>query len=303
MNAPSLQAATTQHAEEHPAREHPPVPEHSDKQVHAARPAPQKPESLVANDNGIIANDNQHIMPPQQQDEPRGPNHPQEPSIVPHPTPKHRPVHALTPEVANHKQEAPALVLSDETFKLAEQQLATYIGGKIDPKLTDGLILTLKESPKNGTDGIELCFQGPALIANSGLLAEQVIKALHEHPVLRDVVADEKSKPHAEKPTEADKIDMMHIHIGHLSTHRYSTLVQHLAVPPVVAETPAQGTLVAPQHEQIIAKAMANPVVAQTAANEGHIGIVKAEEKPQPSVQAPVAALDKALPQQAQVQI
>lgn len=186
------------------------------------------------------------------------------------------PPQAAIEHVDNDNGSKAPLVVEEDVRARAEKELASYVGQKIDPALTNGLVLTLKENPNHGKDGIELCFQGPLLNTNSGLLGEQVIEALKHHPVFAPLFTHEQTAPQPMKLIEAGKEDMMHIHVNHLSAHQYSSIIHALSVPVVEAK-----------HTQVLKDAAGSAVTPPAE--------VLAAEAPQKIIQTPVAALDKAV--------
>lgn len=226
--------------------------------VHEARPEPRAPESdLAANSEAALV--------------------PQETPIV------KPPVQSVLPLAANDVKALEPV--NEELRAKAEQKLADYIGTadaqnkpRIHASLTEGLVLTLKENINHQHDGLELCFQGPALTTGSGLFAEQIIAALKEHPVFAPLFNDEKTRPHFMKPTEAGKEDMLHVHVNNLTAEQFITLVNNIA-----NDVPAPK----PQHEQVMERATGTAIATQ---KKEH-----ANENPLPMVQGPVAALDKGL--------
>lgn len=223
--------------------------------VAQARPEPKSPES------GLVAEAETPLVPP------------------PVALPKVPPQAAVTHVDNDNGVKAP-LVVEEDVRERAEKELASFVGQKIDPALTNGLVLTLKENPNHGKDGIELCFQGPRLTTNSGLLGEQVIAALEHHPVFAPLFASEQTRPHSMKPTEAGKEDMMHIHVNHLSAEQYSSIIHALSLPIVEAK-----------HSQVMKEVAGTAVTPPVAANDD----VLAAEVPKNIIQKPVAALDKAV--------
>jgi hypothetical protein len=253
---------TQQFTAENPAREMVRPPESADKADAASRPEIPKPEALAAAHEAVL---------PQ-----------------PLPTPKIPPQQVATPTAQNDN-----LVIDEETLKGAEQKLAEYIGTRISPALTDGLVLTLLEDPAHGKAGIKLCLQGSKVSTNSALLGEQVLAALQSHEVFAPLAAHKETAPHVAKPHEADKQDMVHVHVGNLTTTQYAELLHNLAGTEKVKPTPTTAaveetaSLVPPATEQLPTL----DVVAPAAANDAALGLVK--ETPSTNVQTPVAALER----------
>lgn len=255
---------TQQLAVEDPARELVRAPESADKSEAASRPEVPKPEALAAHAT------HEAVLP------------------QPLPTPKIPPQHLQTPPALNDN-----LVIDEATLKAAEQKLAEYIGTRISPALTDGLVLTLLEDPAHGKAGIKLCLQGSKVSTNSALLGEQVLAALQSHEAFAPLAAHKETTPHVAKPHESDKQDMVHVHVGNLTTAQYAELLHALAGTEKVKPTPATAaveqaaSLVPPAPEQLPTP----EALAQTAANDAAMGLV--HNVPSNTVQAPVAALER----------
>lgn len=130
---------------------------------------------------------------------------------------------------------------NDGTLKAAEQHLASYIGDKISAGLAKGLVLNLVEEPSETMAGLKLSFQGPNLTGNKGiLLGRQLIAALQAHPQFAPLFENETTTPRFAKPLEADKADMVDVHIAGLDFDQYTQLLRGLAQQPALSAPPIQ---------------------------------------------------------------
>lgn len=186
------------------------------------------------------------------------------------------PPQSVAVPVGNDNGAKHPLVVEEDVRARAEGLLAAYIGERIEPALTDGLVLNLKQHLNHEHDGIELCFEGSRLESNSGLLGEEVLKALKEHPVFAPLFANEKTRPHFVKPTEAGKEKMLHVHVNHLTADQYSGIIHALSVP-----------LAQPKHEAVMEKATGTSVEAKKQETANDNGV------PSAVLQQPIASLDR----------
>lgn len=192
------------------------------------------------------------------------------------------------------------LVLSPDTVKRAEEALAGALGAALPASVTDGLILTLKEHPNHGKAGLELCLQGPALTINSALVGEVVLDALKKHAAFDSFFAHDATTPHAMKPHEPEKADMMHVQVNNLTTEQYAALLHGLAGPAPEVAAPHSAAEQAANAQQAAQQAVTGDAAAPAQAalpapaNDAAMGLVQTQETPSNIVQAPVAALDRA---------
>lgn len=196
--------AAIQHTEEAPAREHLPAPESN--ALPAAQPTVPESAHPVA----------EAIVPPEKP--------------LQQPIPPQAAAPSIPPAPANDQ-------MVDETvLAKAEKPLADYIGARISPKFTEDLKLNLREYPAHDKYGLELSFTGSALTTNSGLLGEQVLTALKDHPLFAELFANPETTPHAKKPHDADKANTLNVYVHHLNAEQYHTILHTLATPaPEVA--------------------------------------------------------------------
>lgn len=178
-------------------------------------------------------------------------------------------------------------VIADEVKDVrvrAEEALATYIhdGLKDKPSLLQGLNLDVLPVVGYGKTGIKLCFHGSHVTTNAVDLNDALIGnnngLLTKHPVLSKFFHNVAELP----KIEATSDNMYHVIIPMTLESYHQTLnalageAPQVAAPPVTLP-PAQGPLVTPESVQ----ASAAPEVTAAV--------------PQAVVQAPVAALDKAI--------
>ncbi len=190
------------------------------------------------------------------------------------------PPQSVVSEVANENGVKAPLVVEEEVRQRAEKLLAAYIGERIEPALTDGLVLNLKEHVNGEHGGIELCFESPRLNVNGKTLGDEVKKALQEHPTFAPLFHDAKTTPHFMKPTEPGKENMLHVQVNHLTAEQYSSIMHALSVP-----------IVQPEHEKVMQHATGTAVSAQKKDTPS------TPEVPSNTIQKPVAALDKGIAQ------
>lgn len=195
----------------------------------AARPIVQAPEESAQAEPPVqtetaIDDKRDLVKPPEQQHQPA--------EVLPAPTtlPEPKPVQHVTPAVAPANDDVHVITPAD--MEAAEAALATAIGKHLaaDEKLKPlaaGLFLRLSESIENGKGGVQLCLKGDNVQNNSTMLGNEVKKMLYEHPAFRPLL-DKDSKPFVMKPTEADKADMVHVHIPNLTQGQYTQLIYTL---------------------------------------------------------------------------
>ncbi len=144
------------------------------------------------------------------------------------PTPHTAPVH---PHLADAQ-----LAIFPAVLKNAETYLAKAVASHITPALRDGLMLTLQSDlGKDGTTDVKLTFHGPMVGANAALLGKEVLTALEKDPLTADLFKGE-HKPHIQKVE--GQPDALQVHINHLSTAQYATLIQKLATAKTAAAKP-----------------------------------------------------------------
>lgn len=168
------------------------------------RPPVVAPEQVAAVDSTMLTAANDAIMP-------------REPKI---PVP--------TTAVAEGMASTASLIVMPPQLQKAEQNLAAYIGAHIAPLLTKGLELTLLAEPRHGATDVKLCLKGAMVAANPTLIGDQVLVALMKSQQFASFFEGE-HKPHAQKPTEAGKEDMVHVHVPQLTLAQYAGLINALA--------------------------------------------------------------------------
>lgn len=153
----------------------------------------------------------------------------------------------------------------------AEQALAAYVREKLPKDLQKDLKLDVLPVVGYGKSGIKLCFHGPNVTTNAPMVNEVLISkndgALTQHPVLKKFFHNVAELPKIE--VQGD--DMYHVIIP-MSVEMYKATLSELAMEQPKAKAAA------PAREEALAEAP-----------------VQAAEIPQAVVQAPVAALDKAV--------
>jgi hypothetical protein len=121
-----------------------------------------------------------------------------------------------------------SLVILPSVLQKAEENLAAHLATRMDPALTEGLILTLSSAPVRGMTDVKLCLDGPMVAANASLVGQQALAALRDVSAIAPYF-NNASKPHAQKPEGAAFGSMVHVHIPQLTTAQYAALIQSLA--------------------------------------------------------------------------
>lgn len=124
---------------------------------------------------------------------------------------------------------APVVIMPEELLG-AEQQLAMYLASKLDPALSNGLVLTLATAPNANSTDLKLFLEGPMIASNGELIAEQVMKALHAHPAFTHL-SEEAKKFHAHKADGAENINHLRVDVPHLTNAEYASIVKSLNAP------------------------------------------------------------------------
>lgn len=200
--------------------------------------------------------------------------------LVPPPAPK---IPKEPQSVAEGETPAPVAQDSQPDVRVrAEEALAAYIhdGLKDKPGLLEGLKLDVLPVVGYGATGIKLCFHGPHVTTKAPELNEALIGhnngLLTQHPVLAKFFHNAAELPKIDVPSDGS--DMYHVVIP-MTVETYKTTLKELGGEALQTATlpPAQGPLVSPESVQ-----------ASSA-------VVNAAAVPQSVVQAPVAALEKAV--------
>lgn len=143
-----------------------------------------------------------------------------------------------------HMTDAQLVILPD-VLKQAEDRLAkVVIAPKISSPLRDKLMLDLTTTlGKDNTTDLILNLQGPMISPNPGLLGEEVLHALRANHLFADMFKGE-HKPHVQKVD--GKPDTVQVHVPHLTSMQYATLVQKLSLEKPVAQAPTNAEVADP---------------------------------------------------------
>lgn len=170
----------------------------------------------------------------------------------------------------------------------AEEALAATIHDGISEDLRKGLKLDLLPVVGYGQTGIKLCFHGPNVTTMAPLLNDALVGhnngLLSQHPVLSKFFHNVAEMPKLEITTDGS--NMYHVIIP-MSVETYMATLKELAGEPLQA-TP-QPVAAAPAVQPALA---APDAVQASAAPVAEVAAVA----PQTVVQAPIAALEKAVP-------
>ena len=228
---------------------------------------------------------------------------------------------APAPETTPVAQPASRVVTSEE-FAKAEAALASYVGSKIDAKLTKGLILSVGNDIHKGkpevTD-LNLVFSGPEVAANFAELHNELMNAFSQ-------LGGEPFKSHTIHKDEVAGATVFRMTIANVPTEQYVKLVQDFAshgvhaVKPVTphtqtAETPVAETAPkkphAPQPDAIAAEDAAKKEHTEATAPQADIAAAAPEAaaaveaiapqldaQPSAKVEAPIIPLGQVKDQQ-----
>ncbi len=144
---------------------------------------------------------------------------------------------AAKPAIELPKPSVP-LVVHPDTFKKAEENLAAYVGSKMNRELTEGLTLTLSNHLSAKHDGAEvgtdlkLSFTSALVEPNFAEMSRELMAALQLHPA----IAASLSPSNALTIDRGHKEPALHLHLPNLTAEGYASLIQTLAAEtPVVA--------------------------------------------------------------------
>ena len=210
--------------------------------------------------------------------------------------PTEKPVLPTTPQSITEPMAAaePAKEAESADVRVrAEKALAEYLHGKLDNSLQDGLQLDLLPVVGYGGTGIKLCFHGPEVTTKAPMLNEALIDLnkglLTQHPVLSKFFHNVAELPKIEAPSDGS--NMYHVIIP-MTVDTYQQTLKELADAPVAVAT-------APQSDAIAEETLAKIDAPQKKEHAAELPAETMQEAlPQNVVQAPVAALDKAMEQE-----
>ena len=132
-------------------------------------------------------------------------------------------------------------VVSAEAFTKAEENLANYLGQKLDRALTEkDLVLTLSNILSDSDDGrhggtdLQLCFKGSMIEANFAEMQREVITALQAHPVIGKLL-EQNHTLLIDQVSHEEKGQMMHLHLPNMTPEQYAGLIRSLSnVAPAI---------------------------------------------------------------------
>lgn len=184
------------------------------------------------------------------------------------------------PQAANSDAIAAAKEEEKDVRVQAEEALAAYIHDGIGDDLRKGLQLDLLPVVGYGQTGIKLCFHGPHVTTKAPLLNDALVGhnngLLTKHPVLSKFFHNVAEMPKLEVTTDGS--NMYHVIIP-MSVETYMATLTELAGKTV----------------QSAVKPMAAPLAAPDAVQAATAPAAEVAASPHTMVQAPVAALEKAV--------
>lgn len=185
----------------------------------------------------------------------------------------------------------PRIVSKDE-FAQAEQNLAAYLGTRVNKNLTENLNLSIinQVSDLSHHTNLKFCLMGNNIGPNYSEFEQAVSKAFKEHPAIRQCMQGREADIKEERADDAHGQTMFHMYLPNITSEQYATLIRELAKAPAVTVSAAATPQVAADTAAEVATEAAVLLNNQDNVNAAEAASTEVSEK----AQAPVMEMGDA---------